>query len=167
VQNPPSLSLDVIPVPAEGPASIGKYWRHWRTRHPIRAKARYSCFAVISTDGSLSAALVNAVIAGPRPSTYAVAAEYLRVRITRESHVTIPSMRAALWSLFLFAAIAPPTCRSAELASPIGLWKVFDDATGSPRALVRMNAFEPVASALLVFRPAVGPSSFSVPRGSP
>jgi uncharacterized protein (DUF2147 family) len=46
--------------------------------------------------------------------------------------------RAALWSLLLFAAIAPIACRSAELASPIGLWKTFDDATGSPRALVRI-----------------------------
>jgi uncharacterized protein (DUF2147 family) len=50
----------------------------------------------------------------------------------------IPSMRAALWSLLLFAAITPIACRSAELASPIGLWKTFDDATGSPRALVRI-----------------------------
>ena len=46
--------------------------------------------------------------------------------------------RAALWSLLLFAAIAPIECRSAELTSPIGLWKTFDDATGSPRALVRI-----------------------------
>jgi uncharacterized protein (DUF2147 family) len=47
-------------------------------------------------------------------------------------------MRVALWSLFLLASMAPIACRSAELASPIGLWKTFDDATGSPRALVRI-----------------------------
>ena len=50
----------------------------------------------------------------------------------------IPSMRAALWSLFLVTAIAPIACRSAELASPIGLWKTIDDVTGSPKALVRI-----------------------------
>lgn len=48
------------------------------------------------------------------------------------------SIRAALWSLFLFAAITPMASRSAEVVSPIGLWKTIDDATGNAGALVRI-----------------------------
>jgi uncharacterized protein (DUF2147 family) len=48
------------------------------------------------------------------------------------------TIRAALWSLFLFAAILPIASRAAEVVSPIGLWKTIDDATGNAGALVRI-----------------------------
>lgn len=47
-------------------------------------------------------------------------------------------LRIALLSLVLFAAIAPTGSHAAESASPIGLWKTFDDKTGAARAMVRI-----------------------------
>jgi uncharacterized protein (DUF2147 family) len=46
------------------------------------------------------------------------------------------STRAALWSLFVIAAMAPCGSRASDAQSPIGLWKTFDDSTGIARALV-------------------------------
>ncbi len=46
--------------------------------------------------------------------------------------------RAALWTLFLIGSIVPIASPAAELASPIGLWKTVDDATGRAGALVRI-----------------------------
>jgi uncharacterized protein (DUF2147 family) len=54
-----------------------------------------------------------------------------------EQHIFAVSSRAALWILFLLA-IVPMASRSAEVVSPIGLWKTIDDATGTPGALVRI-----------------------------
>jgi uncharacterized protein (DUF2147 family) len=48
------------------------------------------------------------------------------------------SFRAAFFSVLLFATITPAGSLAAEFESPIGLWKTIDDATGSPRALVRI-----------------------------
>jgi uncharacterized protein (DUF2147 family) len=41
-------------------------------------------------------------------------------------------------SLVCLAAYAPPAAHAAQSASPIGLWKTFDDKTGKPRAIVRI-----------------------------
>jgi uncharacterized protein (DUF2147 family) len=48
------------------------------------------------------------------------------------------TIRVALWSLFLFAALLPITSRADAVLSPIGLWKTIDDATGNVGALVRI-----------------------------
>jgi len=46
--------------------------------------------------------------------------------------------RVALWTLVLIGAVAPVASPSAEMPSPIGLWKTIDDATGNAGALVRI-----------------------------
>jgi uncharacterized protein (DUF2147 family) len=56
---------------------------------------------------------------------------------TRHVNMTI-STTAALWILFFIGAIAPIASQSVEVASPIGLWKTIDDATGNEGALVRI-----------------------------
>jgi uncharacterized protein (DUF2147 family) len=55
-----------------------------------------------------------------------------------ELHIMAAPIRATIWVLFLLASMAPMASRSAEAASPIGLWKTVDDTTGSARALVRI-----------------------------
>jgi uncharacterized protein (DUF2147 family) len=44
----------------------------------------------------------------------------------------------ALLSWFVITAASPPSALAAASSSPIGLWKTFDDKTGSARALVRI-----------------------------
>jgi uncharacterized protein (DUF2147 family) len=48
------------------------------------------------------------------------------------------ALRGALAALMLIALVAPLTLRAADLSSPLGLWKTFDDRTGKARALVRI-----------------------------
>jgi uncharacterized protein (DUF2147 family) len=47
-------------------------------------------------------------------------------------------IRIAFSSLLFLAAIPAMRSYSAEPASPIGVWKTFDDKTGSARAIVRI-----------------------------
>ena len=49
------------------------------------------------------------------------------------------STTAALWILFFIGAIAPIASQCVEVASPIGLWRAIDDATGSAGALVEQD----------------------------
>jgi uncharacterized protein (DUF2147 family) len=44
----------------------------------------------------------------------------------------------AILSLVCLAANPPAAAAAAESASPVGLWKTFDDKTGKPRAIVRI-----------------------------
>jgi uncharacterized protein (DUF2147 family) len=64
-----------------------------------------------------------------------------RVPMTSESFIKDFNMagliRAALLTLVL-GALTPVASQSAELPSPIGLWKTIDDATGNAGALVRI-----------------------------
>jgi uncharacterized protein (DUF2147 family) len=46
--------------------------------------------------------------------------------------------RIAALCLLLVAAIEPFACHSAEISSPVGVWKTFDDKTGNARAVVRI-----------------------------
>jgi uncharacterized protein (DUF2147 family) len=46
--------------------------------------------------------------------------------------------RSALWIWVLIGTIAPVASPSDDIASPIGLWKTIDDATGNAGALVRI-----------------------------
>src|SRR5580698_8032156 len=47
-------------------------------------------------------------------------------------------IRIAGLSLLLLVAIPARSSYSAELTSPIGVWKTFDDKTGNARAIVRI-----------------------------
>jgi uncharacterized protein (DUF2147 family) len=56
--------------------------------------------------------------------------------ISRESAMK-SSNRIALLCLLLFAVVQP-ALRAADLSSPVGRWKTFDDKTGQPRGIVRI-----------------------------
>jgi uncharacterized protein (DUF2147 family) len=47
-------------------------------------------------------------------------------------------LRVTLSSLILFAGLHSSATRSADMSSPVGLWKTFDDKTGAARAIVRI-----------------------------
>jgi uncharacterized protein (DUF2147 family) len=57
-----------------------------------------------------------------------------------EVHSMKSSIVAAMLTLFTLAFSGMPasTAHAADLQSPIGLWKTFDDKTGMPRAMVRI-----------------------------
>jgi len=48
------------------------------------------------------------------------------------------SIRSAILTLFFIGATTPIASQSAEVVSPIGLWKTIDDATGNAGALVQI-----------------------------
>ncbi len=48
------------------------------------------------------------------------------------------TVRMALLILLIFAGFPAAPVRAADSASPLGLWKTFDDKTGSARAMVRI-----------------------------
>jgi uncharacterized protein (DUF2147 family) len=48
------------------------------------------------------------------------------------------TIRSYLAVLLLLAIAAPMTLRAADLSSPLGLWKTFDDHTGKARGVVRI-----------------------------
>jgi uncharacterized protein (DUF2147 family) len=48
------------------------------------------------------------------------------------------AIRSVLVGLMLLAIAGPMTLRAADMSSPLGLWKTFDDKTGKARALVRI-----------------------------
>ena len=58
------------------------------------------------------------------------------VRIARSG--ILNGFRIACLSLLLFAALPVLQSSAADPASPLGLWKTFDDKTGNARALVRI-----------------------------
>jgi uncharacterized protein (DUF2147 family) len=48
------------------------------------------------------------------------------------------TIRSYLAVLLLLVIAAPMTLRAADLSSPLGLWKTFDDHTGKARGVVRI-----------------------------
>jgi uncharacterized protein (DUF2147 family) len=48
------------------------------------------------------------------------------------------AIRSVLVGLMLLGIAGPMTLRAADMSSPLGLWKTFDDKTGKARALVRI-----------------------------
>ena len=50
------------------------------------------------------------------------------------------SVRISLLSVILSVAAWSGTGSAADPASPLGVWKTFDDKTGQPKAIVRIYA---------------------------
>ncbi len=50
----------------------------------------------------------------------------------------MPAVRIALLTLLMLGGFPALPVRAADSASPLGLWKTFDDKTGNARAMVRI-----------------------------